>query len=61
GHKSGVSRSLQTLAANIAGRAAAAVPERARGESLLARMLGRQAAPKLEMHLDQQGKHHVAS
>lgn len=61
GHKSGVSRSLQTLAANIAGRSAASGPGRAKGESLFARMLGRQAAPKLEMQLDQQGKQHVAS
>jgi pilus assembly protein CpaE len=59
--KSGVSRSLQTLAGNIAGRAAKAGTERARSASLLARMFGRAKPPKLEMPLDQQGKHHVAS
>jgi pilus assembly protein CpaE len=49
GHKSGVSRSLQTLAENIAGRVTTAGSERPTRASLIARMLGRHPAPKLGM------------
>jgi pilus assembly protein CpaE len=49
GRRSGVSRSLQTLADNIAGPASTARSERSKSDSLFARMLGRQPAPKLEM------------
>ena len=49
GRKSGVSRSLQTLADNIAGGASNSGAERPKSESLFARMLGRHPAPNLEM------------
>jgi pilus assembly protein CpaE len=49
GRRSGVSRSLQTLADNIAGPASTARSERSKSDSLFARMLGRQPTPKLEM------------
>jgi pilus assembly protein CpaE len=49
GRRSSVSRSLQTLADNIAGPASTARSERSKSDSLFARMLGRQPAPKLEM------------
>jgi len=45
---SGVARSLQTLAENIVSRATTSEHKRAKSDSLFARLLGRQAAPKLE-------------